>query len=122
MRRKAAQMRFNGIWAQAIVCVQENDVFSGTGAEPGITRRSTASIFLPDATHMRVRGNYIDYIVRGTVIYNNDFDWSMRLRERARDGVRQIMCLVVAGNYDRDEWHLEFIHRWIPAAPVIELI
>jgi hypothetical protein len=71
---------------------------------------------------MRVRGDYIDYVVGRTVIYHDDFDWSMRLRQRALDGVRQIVCLVVAGNYDRDEWHLELIHRWVPAAAVIELI
>jgi hypothetical protein len=64
MRRKAAQMRFNGIRAQAIVCVQENDVFPATGTETRVPRSSQTSIFLSHTSSTGITPHHLRNIIR----------------------------------------------------------
>ena len=78
-------MRRNCIWRQSIVSVKENDILTRACTETGVARSGKPLVFLLHTLHRRVTPNHLENVIRRTVVDDNDFSLTVRLRQGALD-------------------------------------
>src|ERR1700730_6708277 len=107
-------MCLHSIWRQAVIGIDEQDIFAISDTESDIPCLSHASIPLTHAPRKGIVRYNTCCIIQRPVVDDNEFDARICLSQGALNCVAQKMRQVVARNDDRNERCCGLTHTMLP--------